>query len=181
MSITVSEKTHWKERIAQKIERAIKELVDKHDPAFLETASKRACEAAIQTLGGTKLAAELETLNRDRDRLKDAVAVIERELEALAEGKPRKPYVHYADSNWSRAVAHQQDVELQRILSQAPLGQRILKLRSEQESLLDTVWLSTSTVQIRELWKNVTDLLSDELSELQKKVLAQPSIKEDAK
>ena len=43
------------------------------------------------------------------------------------------------------------------------------------------MWLSTSTVQIRELWKNVTDLLSDELSELQKKVLAQPSIQEDAK
>ena len=181
MSITVAEKTHWKERIAQKIERAIKELVATHDPAFLETASQRARDAAIRTLGGAALAAELETLNRDRDRLKNAVTAIERELEALVEGKPRKAYVHYADSNWSRAVAHQQEVELQRILSQAPLGQRILKLRSEQESLLDTVWLSTSTVQIRELWKNVTDLLSDELSELQKKVLAQPNSEEGSK
>lgn len=181
MSITVSEKTHWKERIAQKIERAIKELVNKHDPAFLETSSQRAQEAAIQSLGGTKLAAELKTLDRDRDRLKDAVDTIERELESLVEGKPRKPFVHYADSNWSRAVAHQQEIELQRILSEAPLGQRILKLRSEQESLLDTVWLSTSTVQIRELWKNVTELLSDELSELQKKVLAHSQSEEDAK
>jgi hypothetical protein len=65
--------------------------------------------------------------------------------------KPRQPYVHYADSDWSRAIAHLQDIELLRILSQSPLGQRILKLRAEQESLLDTVWLSTSTVQIRQL------------------------------
>lgn len=181
MTIAVAEKTHWKERIAQKIERAIADLLGKHDPTFMETALQRAREAAIQTLGGTKLAAELETLNRDREKLKAAVATIERELEALAEGKPRKPYVHYTDSDWSRVVAHQQDIELQRILSQAPLGQRILKLRAEQESLLDTVWLSTSTVQIRELWQSVTDMLSDELSELQKKVLAPPSTKEDAK
>ncbi len=38
MSITVAEKTHWKERIAQKIERAIKELVANHDTLYLENA-----------------------------------------------------------------------------------------------------------------------------------------------
>ena len=42
---------------------------------------------------------------------------------------------------------------------QTPLGQRMLKLRAAQESLLDTVWPSTATVQIRQLWQNVTDLL----------------------
>jgi hypothetical protein len=82
---------------------------------------------------------------------------------------------------WNDAVRSRQEAFERELLSKHPLGQRILALRGEQEALLDTVWLSTSAVQIRELWRNVTELVSGELSELQQKVLAQPAIKEDSK
>ena len=62
MSITVAEKTHWKERIAQKIERAIKELVATNDPHYLERISDEARERAIESLGGTQLVKELKAL-----------------------------------------------------------------------------------------------------------------------
>lgn len=180
MSITVAEKTHWKERIAQKIERAIKELVAKHDPLYLENAAQRAHQAAIDTLGGTELSIKLSALQSDNQKIEHSIESIKNQLNTLALNKPLLPYKHYSETTWERAVTFQEEAELNRLLSQEPFGQRILKLRSEQESLLDTVWLSTSTVQIRELWKNVTELLSDELSELQQKVLAAGPDKEDA-
>ena len=40
------------------------------------------------------------------------------------------------------------------ILKESDTGRTILQLKREKEELLDTVWLATSPVQIRKLWKN---------------------------
>ena len=105
------------------------------------------------------------------------------DLAKKAGAKP-KPYYYNALNNialWNDSVAlHQRHIE-KRLLAKDRLGQRILKLRGEQEALLDTVWLSTSTVQIRDLWRNVTELLADDLSELQKQVLAGPAVEAPTK
>ena len=186
MSITVTEKEHWKERIAQKIERAIKELVEKNDPQFMERITQQAREAAIESLGGTQYVKDLEQLEEKKAQLKDDIEHFEQRLGDLAKkekAKPRSEYRYsYSDiDRWNDAVTTRQETLERGLLSKDPLGQRILKLRGEQEALLDTVWLSTSAVQIRELWRNVTELVSGELSELQKKVLARPANEEDVK
>ncbi len=177
MSITVAEKTHWKERIAQKIERAIKELVAKNDPQYLERISEQARDRAIESLGGTELVKELKTLEVKEEAVKAESARIEKELATIAKknGVKLKSYYGTREDYWSTAVQVRQEVEERELLAKDPLGQRILKLRGEQESLLDTVWLSTSNVQIRELWKNVTELTAGELSDLQKQILARPT------
>ncbi|WP_442483384.1 hypothetical protein [Aeoliella sp. SH292] len=178
MSITVAEKTHWKERIAQKIERAIKELVAKHDPQYLERIAKEARELAIELLGGTDTVARLRNLQEKQKALETDIDNIQSELAAIATKHGATPSRTYYGSRddaalWQQAVDTRQEAAERTLLLKDFLGQQILKLRGEQESLLDTVWLSTSNAQIRELWKNVTDLVSGELSELQKKVLLQ--------
>lgn len=47
----------------------------------------------------------------------------------------------------------------------------MIKLRLEKENLLDTVFLATSPIQIRTLWRQVSDFLGDELSQLQKSAM----------
>lgn len=178
MSITVAEKNHWKERIAQKIERAIKELVAQHDPQYLENTARLARYEVIESLGGRQLVNDLNDLKEQQVALQAKIERIHEQLSALAKKSGVQPKSYYYNSQddltrWNTAVEQRQDAAEKQLFLQDPLGQRILKLREEQEALLDTVWLSTSTIQIRELWKSVSDLLSDEVSELQQKVLAQ--------
>lgn len=186
MSITVMEKEHWKERIAQKIERAIKELVEQHDPAFIVRIKEEAAKLAVESLGGTQYVSDLKMLEEKKADLGVDIEHFQQRLADLATKAGIKPKPYYYNSRdqialWNEAVSARQETVEKELLSKDLLGQRILKLRNEQEALLDTVWLSTSAVQIRELWRDVTELVSGELSELQKKVLAQPATNEDAK
>ncbi len=50
MAITVKEKEHWKNRIAEKIERRIEKLVATQQPAYLGETGRKAREAAIGIL-----------------------------------------------------------------------------------------------------------------------------------
>ncbi len=177
MSITVKEKEHWKERIAQKIERAITELLEKSDPRYMEQVSLQAREKAIEALGGTQLLSDLNALSEQEDAVQKEIENTQQKLADLAKRVGIKPVARYYGSRdnietWEKAVATRQAISERELLSKDALGQQVLKLRGEQEALLDTVWLSTSPLQIRELWKNVTELVSGELPELQKKVLS---------
>lgn len=176
MSITVKEKEHWKERIAKKIEHAIQQLVDQHDPQFMVRITEKAWEAAIQSLGGTQDVTNLNVLEKQRNEINDNIEDCHRRLGELAKQEARKPTSRFIYSGeylrlWNEAVESRQERTEKELLSHDPLGKRILKLRSEQEGLLDTVWLSTSTVQIRQLWSDVMELLVDEPSDLQKNIL----------
>lgn len=57
------------------------------------------------------------------------------------------------------------------VLTESETGQEILRLRNEQDQLLDTVWLATSPVQIRTLWLRFNELVGDQPTELQKQTL----------
>ena len=46
------------------------------------------------------------------------------------------------------------------------------RLRQERDNLLDTIWLATSSQQIKDLWKKVVVLLGDEQTHLEKEALA---------
>jgi hypothetical protein len=60
---------------------------------------------------------------------------------------------------------------VQHYLQSGALGQKIQKLKREQEELLDTVWIATSPVQIAKLWSRVVELLGDSLTDLQQETL----------
>ncbi len=58
-----------------------------------------------------------------------------------------------------------------KLLSREELGRRILRLREEQEELLDTVWLATSSVQTKELWSRVSTILNQTPASFQQETL----------
>ena len=47
----------------------------------------------------------------------------------------------------------------------------MLSLRDEKDNLLDTVWLATSTSQIKELWEQVNTLLEFKPTALEENAL----------
>ena len=55
----------------------------------------------------------------------------------------------------------------EQILQQDEVGQEILRLEAECSELLDTIWLATSTTQIRHLWSSVSKLIQEEETTLQ--------------
>jgi hypothetical protein len=88
-------------------------------------------------------------------------------------------YYGYQHNEVSNAIDRRQAVHEDELLAEDPQGQEILRLRQEKENLLDTVWLTTSGQQIKELWKKVVDLLGDEQTQLQKEALALAPKSED--
>ena len=58
------------------------------------------------------------------------------------------------------------------LLAESDRGQQILRLREEKENLLDTVWLATSSTQVRELWAKVTELIGVKPTKLESDALA---------
>ncbi len=76
------------------------------------------------------------------------------------------------DREVENAVERRQAVHEEELLAEGELGQRILQLRKEKESLLDTVWLATSPKEVKELWAKVTEILGDEQTPLQQEALA---------
>jgi hypothetical protein len=174
MGLTVTEKEHWRSRIARKIERAIDELIQKNEPQFKDDIAKKARTLALDAFGGSKLLDRRTKLKADYDKLKSEIKFVERELLAGARGVPVESIddEHAFDYRFEPCLKERQQIIEQELMAKHPLGQRILRLQNEEEELLDTVWLATSAVQIRTLWEDVCDLLSFELTPLQKKTVA---------
>lgn len=172
MTLTVTEKNHWKERIAKRIERAVEELLAKYDSSFHTKIELQARQRAIDSLG-------IAEQYRRMDEIKTEVKTLEAERSQLAEIIDRTliPSTEHC-RGWydtaariERIIKDRQAVYEKELLSETPLGHRILKLRREQEDLLDTVWMATSPIQIRQLWNQVKQLLGQEMTELQTSVV----------
>ena len=181
--ISVSEKSHWKERIAKRIDHRIETLVAKEDPTLLQRVEKEARERAYKSLGIDAQQRELEAIQKQKEALEkrerrlgaEQLAVlngtsVERELES-GTYYPRNSVDQAVDT---RATALEAD-----ILAESDLGRRVVSLREEKENLLDTVWLATSSAQIKELWEQVNTLLEIKPSALEETALKiQPPLEE---
>ena len=168
MSLTVTEKNHWKERIAKRIERAVEDLLAKHDPTFHTKTELQARQKAVDSLG-------IADQYRRIDEIKAEIKTLEAERSHLAEKIDRTliPSTEHC-RGWydtaariERIIKDRQSVYEKELLGETPLGLKVLRLRREQEDLLDTVWLATSPIQIRQLWNQVGQLLGQEMTELQ--------------
>jgi len=171
MSLTITEKQHWKDRINRKIETAIEELFAKHDPSFLDRVRKRARAMALESLGIHNHQARLDAISEERQKLCDEEQLIRKQMVAAIDGTPVEQVNYYHRSAVDSSVLKRQRVHEKEILAADPLGQKILAYRQEQEELLDTVWLATSGKQIKELWSRVGDVLGQTPSPFQKHAL----------
>ncbi len=182
MALTITEKEHWKTRIARKISQAIEELLAKSNPDYLKEVAAAARIEAIHALGIAELLSEEKQLKEEVKKLDKKQQDVTRRLLAAARGVDVSEV--YGFYGWTeeveRAIKQRQQSLEKKLLATDELGRQVLKLRGEEEELLDTVWLATSSQQIRVLWQSVSELLAGELTQLQQQALRNPPMEDSA-
>ena len=176
MGITVAERNRWKERIAHRIEQRIETLVAKADPTLLQRVSEEARQKAYESLGIQAQQQELEAIQKEKEKFERRERRLLAEQRAVLNGTTveqeleRGGYYRY-DSDVENAVKARAKALEAEILAESELGSQVLALRREEDTLLDTVWLATSSSQIKELWEAVNSLLEAAPTALEEKAL----------
>lgn len=169
--LTVTEKEHWKSRIERRIDNAIEALASQ-EPGLLPSVKEKAVEAAYKSLGIDGFKNTFVKLESEIKAREDQKSEVERSIVYQVLGKDVEQADYYSRREIEATVNKRQRVHADELLAKSKLGRQILSLRREREELLDTVWLATSSVQIRELWSRVAELLGDEPTNLQRKAIA---------
>ncbi len=176
-SLTLGEKTHWKERIGKRIEHRIETLVAKQDPTLLQRVSEQARQKAYESLAIDSHQKELEQLEKQKQDIEKRERRLKAEQRAVLNGTSveeeleRGGYYSRYDTEVESAVKARAMALEADILAESDLGKQVLALREEKDNLLDTVWLATSSSQIKELWEHVNALLEVTPSALEEKAL----------
>lgn len=143
--------------------------------------------AAQRSPGPHRERPETGRLREKSNSLDRRIEEVAKALDAVAkeagyfDSQPYRYRFEHSTHIWDHAVATRQTMLDSELLAKHPVGARVLRLRIEQGSLLDTIGLSISPTQIRELWKNVVALVNEKLPTLQQQVFTTPpSPAEDA-
>lgn len=173
--LSVTEKTHWKDRIARRIDKRI-EALHAEDPHFTDRMQREARDRALQSLGLAELQAELVQTEQGEAVFEQRKTAIRRAMLARIRGVSGEEVDdtpgYAASQEVTAAIQRRQAVHTDELFAAHDLGRRILQLREEKDNLLDTVWLATSPAQIKTLWSKVADLLGDPQTQLQRDALA---------
>ncbi len=176
MTLTVKEKEHWKASIDRKVQRAIDAIYDEGDPGFRRRIQKESRQKALQSLHVEELTVrqkaiegQLKTLREEQGEILDKIR--ERVKTQCFEYKESDVYRFDVEA----AITLRQKRFERDLLSEDERGRKILRLCEEQEQLLDTVWLATSSNQIKELWSRVSKLLDQAPTRLQQDALDIPA------
>ena len=172
--LTVTEKQHWKDRIARRIDKRIEALAAQ-DPDLMERVKREARQRALNSLGLAPYQTQLDEIEQEQEALTKRKRQAQQAMLARLRGVPPEDlnvYYYNHDSEVEGAVAKRQAVHEDELLAENERGRQILQLRQEKDDLLDTVWLATSGSQIKQLWAKVAELLGDESTQLQRNALA---------
>lgn len=181
MTLTVKEKEHWKERISRKINHAIETLCAKEDPLFRERLREAARQRAVASLGIAEQHARLAEIKLAKEALDQEHDTLVHAMGGQVLGDAHSSYAPYGlKSAVENAICERAKVHERELLAAEPLGRRILQLELEQDDLLDTVWLATSPVQIKQLWTRVSEILDQQPTALQQHALALQPLPDDA-
>ena len=185
MSLTVSERTHWRDRIGKRIDRRIETLVAKQDPTLLQRVSEQARDKAYESLGIDSQRRELEQLEKQKEKIERRERRLGAEQRAVIKGTRVEDELERGSSygcyhgEVEKAVEARAKALETGILAESDLGKQVIALREEKDNLLDTVWLATSSSQIKELWEQVNALLAVTPTSLEEKALKIEPVKDD--
>jgi len=182
-ALTLGEKGHWRDRIAKRIDQRIETVVAKSDPTFLQRVEREAQERAYRSLGIDAQQGELEAVQKQKEELDQRERRLSAEQSAIVNGTSIEKAIdagdyYHSDSVENAVNARAKALESE-ILAESELGCRILSLREEKDNLLDTVWLATSSSQIKELWEQVNALLEIKPTALEEKALKIAPVEEE--
>jgi hypothetical protein len=182
MALTVAEKTHWRDRIQIRIDRRI-EAITAADPGFLERVRQEARGRALESLGLAGLQEELDRIASQRADLDRRDAQVRKEMLARVRGVPADELDGYSrvhdHPEIRAAIEKRRAVHEEELLAGHDLGRQVLRLRAERENLLDSIWLATSSSQIRTFWQKVGELLGEEPTPLEREALSIPPAGEE--
>ena len=171
MALTITEKNHWKERIAQRIDKRINQIKCANPKVFQDIAGK----AKQQAISNAKLTKqfgrieEIEATTKTLDREKESLL---KEAFCALFGKDTSPYYSMRNDIDVRIKELQRHVE-EELLLKHPLGREVTSLQNEKENLLDTVWLATSSREVTTLWEKALKLLGEQTTDFQREVLSE--------
>ena len=171
--LTVTEKEHWKQRIERRIDKAIG-AIESREPTLMNEVRNQAETKALQSLGILEQFNEVQTLRAKSQELREQADALEENVHVTVLGKPTVDRLgrYSAKCKFDDLKRQHEGLYEEEILKVSKSGGEILKLRSEREALLDTVWLATSNKQIRELWTQVSVVLGEEATPLQEEILS---------
>jgi len=175
MSLTIKEKEHWKDRISARIQKAIEQTYLNGPTGFREDVKQQAKARAIESLGIQQEYERVRSLEQQRDQLqKECGELNDKMLERISASSVQpNPYYCPANQRIDEAIRLRSQLIEHDVLTASETGREILRLRNEQEQLLDTVWLATSPIQIRNLWVSFNELVGDQPTDLQKQTLSE--------
>jgi len=180
-ALSVTEKTHWKDRIAARIDKAVERVKSRH-PALFDRVRREAHAESLRSLGLAAPYAELEAVQAEETALARRKKRAQRAMIASLRGIPIDEVsdsisVRYGSElplpfEAAEAIAKRQAAHQDQLLADDPVGREVARLGVEKENLLDTVWIACSPAQIRALWTKVSELLDDEPTALEREALA---------
>lgn len=179
--LTVSEKTHWKDRIAARIGQRMEAIRAEH-PALFDRLKREAHAQAVRSLGIAAPYAELEAIQAEQAALERRKKRAQRTMLAVLKGVPEEEIsdgycVRYGSElalpvEVHEAIRKRQAAHEEKFQAEDEVGQEITRLEAERDGLLDTVWLAVSPAQMKQLWAKVAKLLGDEPTPLEHEALA---------
>jgi hypothetical protein len=181
-SLSVAEKSPWKERIQARIDRRL-EAITAGEPGLIERIKQEARGRALASLGLADFQEELDRIVARRGELDRRDTQIRKEMLARVRGVSADDLDCYArvhdHPEIRAAITRRQALHEEELLAGNELGRQVLKLRAERENLMDVIWLATSPVQVRELWRKVAELLGEEPTHLEREALSIPPAGEE--
>lgn len=181
--LSVSEKDYWKERIAKRIDQRIETVVAKTDPTLLQRVEKDAQVRAYKSLGIDGQQRELDAIRKQKEEIEQRERRLCAEQSAIVNGTSIEKAMEAGDYYHRDSVEHAVDTRARalesEILAESEIGRQVLSLREEKDNLLDTVWLATSSSQIKELWADVNALLEITPTALEEKALKIAPVEEE--
>ena len=176
MSLTVTEREHWKQRIAARIDKRIAAIEQANKPV-IDGLKKTAREKALTALGIDELESQRVKAEADKARLERRVKQLSRQVMARIKGVEEEDvtmpnYYSGFESEIKAGISRRAEYELNLLLSTTEVGKQIAALKGEKDNLLDTIWLATSPAQVKELWQKLSLMLGDEETPLQKEALS---------
>ena len=175
-TISVTEKAHWRDRIAAKLDKKI-EVLTAASPGLMDRVKREARQRASQSLGLAALQGAIDAVVADRKALDQRERQAERAMLAQVRGVAVADlddchYGYHEQREVENVVGRRAAVHEEELLLEDETGRAVLRLQHEKENLLDTVWIATSSAQIKLLWSKVNELLGDEPTHLERTALA---------
>ena len=186
--LTVTEKNHWRDRIAARIAKAVERIRARH-PALFDRIARQAHAQALASLGLAEAHADLEAIKAEETALVRRKKQAQKAMIATLRSTPIDEVADHFNvrhgselalpQEVAEAITRRQAAHQEQMLADDPVGHEIARLEAEKDRLLDTIWLAVSPTQIKQLWSRVGELLGDEPTALERDALAIEPAKED--